>query len=105
MPQTELLGVLGAGAARPGLGRLIERAHYYLERSFLPGGTFSGPGDFTHQFQRWLQVVNARRRRVLGCAPTDRIDADRQAMLTLTGASAGGVARLHPVGTGSLHPV
>jgi len=30
-----------------------------------------------------VQIVNARRRRVLGCAPTDRIGADRQAMLAL----------------------
>jgi hypothetical protein len=28
-------------------------------------------------------VVNARRRRALGCAPADRIGADRQAMLAL----------------------
>ena len=31
----------------------------------------------------WLALVNARRRRVLGCAPTDRIAADRHAMLAL----------------------
>jgi transposase len=62
---------------------IIERAHDYFERSFLPGRTFSGPGDFNYQFGKWLQIVNARRRRVLGCAPTDRIGADRQAMLAL----------------------
>ena len=62
---------------------IIERAHDYLERSFLPGRTFSGPGDFNHQLQKWLQIVNGRTRRVLGCAPTDRIGADRQAMPTL----------------------
>ena len=33
--------------------------------------------------QGWLAQVNGRRRRALGCAPTDRIGADRQAMLTL----------------------
>jgi transposase len=33
--------------------------------------------------QQWLTLVNDRTRRVLGCAPTDRIGADRQAMLTL----------------------
>jgi len=47
---------------------IIERAHDYLERSFLPGRTFSGPGDFNHQMQQWLAVVNGRTRRVLGCA-------------------------------------
>jgi transposase len=62
---------------------IIERAHDYLERSFLPGRTFSGPGDFNHQLQKWLQIVNGRTRRVLGCASTDRIGADRQAMLVL----------------------
>lgn len=62
---------------------IVERAHDYLEKSFLPGRTFGSPGDFNHQLQHWLGMVNARRRRVLGCAPTDRIGADRQAMLTL----------------------
>ncbi|BBZ12051.1 transposase [Mycobacterium branderi] len=81
-------GVLGAKVvvlkpAEPEHNGIIERAHDYLERSFLPGRTFSGPGDFNHQLQHWLNTVNARTRRVLGCAPTDRIGADRQAMLTL----------------------
>jgi transposase len=62
---------------------LIERAHDYLETSFLPGRGFTGPDDFNAQLQQWLALVNTRRRRVLGCAPTDRITADRQAMLTL----------------------
>jgi transposase len=62
---------------------IIERAHDYLERSFLPGRTFTGPEDFNAQLQDWLTLVNARPRRVLGCAPTDRIETDRQAMLTL----------------------
>jgi transposase len=62
---------------------IIERAHDYLERSFLPGRSFTGPADFNAQLRQWLQLVNARPRRALGCAPTDRITADRQAMLTL----------------------
>lgn len=62
---------------------IIERAHDYLERSFLPGRTFTGPDDFNAQLQQWLALVNARPRRALGCAPTDRITADRQAMLAL----------------------
>jgi transposase len=62
---------------------IVERTHDYLEKSFLPGRVFAGPGDFNHQLQQWLQMVNGRRRRVLGCAPTDRIGADRQAMLSL----------------------
>ncbi len=62
---------------------IIERAHDYLERSFLPGRSFTGPADFNTQLQQWLQIVNTRQRRALGCAPTDRITADRQAMLAL----------------------
>ena len=62
---------------------IIERAHDYLERSFLPGRSFASPADFNAQLQQWLQLVNTRQRRALGCAPTDRITADRQAMLTL----------------------
>jgi transposase len=62
---------------------IIERAHDYLERSFLPGRTFGSPADFNAQLQQWLSIVNARPRRALGCAPTERITADRQAMLRL----------------------
>src|SRR6185312_7311637 len=69
--------------AEPEHKGIIERAHDYLERSFLPGRTFTGPDDFNAQLQSWLEVVNSRVRRALGCAPTDRIAADRQAMLTL----------------------
>ena len=69
--------------AEPEHKGIIERAHDYLERSFLPGRTFEGPGDFNVQLQGWLGQVNARTRRALGCAPTDRIGADRQAMLAL----------------------
>src|SRR5439155_18555651 len=35
------------------------------------------------QLQAWLAVVNRRTRRALGCAPTDRIAADRAGMLAL----------------------
>ena len=81
-------GVLGTKVivlkpAEPEHKGIIERAHDYLERSFLPGRVFTGPGDFNVQMQGWLAQVNARRRRALGCAPTDRIGADLQAMLTL----------------------
>jgi transposase len=81
-------GVLGTKVivlkpAEPEHKGIIERAHDYFERSFLPGREFSGPGDFNHQFATWLQLVNTRKRRVLGCAPTDRIGADLAAMLRL----------------------
>jgi transposase len=81
-------GVLGTKVivlkpAEPEHKGIIERAHDYLERSFLPGRVFTGPGDFNAQLQAWLATVNTRRRRVLGCAPTDRIGADLAAMLPL----------------------
>ena len=81
-------GTLGAKVlvckpADPEAKGLIERAHDYLERSFLPGRSFTGPADFNAQLQQWLTVVNTRPRRALGCAPTERITADRAAMLTL----------------------
>ncbi|MGH3603312.1 MAG: IS21 family transposase [Pseudonocardiaceae bacterium] len=69
--------------ADPEAKGLIERSHDYLERSFLPGRTFCSPADFNTQLAAWLAVVNGRVRRALGCAPTDRITADRAAMLTL----------------------
>jgi transposase len=69
--------------ADPEAKGLIERCHDYLERSFLPGRAFASPADFNGQLQRWLTVVNARPRRALGCAPAERIAADRAAMLTL----------------------
>ena len=70
--------------ADPEAKGLIERAHDYLERSFLPGRVVHrARGDFNTQLQQWLTLVNTRRRRALGCAPTNRITADRHAMLAL----------------------
>jgi transposase len=81
-------GTLGAKVlickpADPEAKGIIERAHDYLERSFLPGRSFTGPADFNTQLGDWLALVNTRPRRALGCAPTDRVTADKQAMLTL----------------------
>jgi transposase len=81
-------GTLGAKVLvlRPGdpeAKGIIERAHDYLERAFLPGRAFTGPADFNTQLQAWLGLVNRRRRRALGCAPVDRVVADTAAMLRL----------------------
>jgi transposase len=81
-------GTLGAKVvvcrpADPEAKGVIERAHDYLERSFLPGRTFAGPADFNAQLAAWLALVNTRPRRVLGCSPAERITADKAAMLTL----------------------
>jgi transposase len=75
--------VLVCRPADPEAKGLIERAHDYLERSFLPGRVFACPADFDAQLADWLALVNTRTRRALGCAPTDRIEADRAAMLCL----------------------
>jgi transposase len=81
-------GVLGAkihicDPGDPEAKGLVERANGYLETSFLPGRSFASPGDFNAQLAGWLVLANQRQRRVLGCAPADRIDADRAAMLRL----------------------
>jgi transposase len=69
--------------ADPEAKGLLERAHDYLERSFLPGRVFTGPGDFNAQLAGWLSVANSRPKRVLGCPPSERITADKAAMLCL----------------------
>jgi transposase len=81
-------GVLGAKVvvckpADPEAKGMVERFHDYLETSFLPGRTFTGPADFNAQLQAWLVIANGRLKRVLGCAPADRIAADTAAMLPL----------------------
>ncbi|HJU01196.1 MAG TPA: IS21 family transposase [Actinomycetes bacterium] len=81
-------GVLGAKVVicdpgDPEAKGLVERANGYLETSFLPGRSFSSPADFNAQLVGWLALVNQRPRRVLGCAPADRIGADRAGMLPL----------------------
>ncbi len=69
--------------ADPEAKGLVERLHDYLERSFLPGRTFASPADFNGQLGSWLARANARHHRRLGCAPAERVDADRAAMIGL----------------------
>jgi transposase len=81
-------GVLGAKVlvcepGDPEAKGLVERANGYLETSFLPGRSFASPADFNAQLAGWLALANRRQRRALGCAPVDRIAADRAAMLPL----------------------
>jgi hypothetical protein len=81
-------GVLGArivlcDPADPEAKGLVERANGYLETSFLPGRSFASPVDFNAQLGAWLRQANRRHRRALGCAPAERVDADRAAMLRL----------------------
>ncbi|HEV8566701.1 MAG TPA: IS21 family transposase [Actinoplanes sp.] len=81
-------GVLGTKVvilrpADPEAKGLLERVHGYLETSFLPGRTFTGPADFNAQLGEFFAQANRRWRRAMGCAPADRIAADRAAMLAL----------------------
>jgi transposase len=81
-------GTLGAKVlvckpADPEAKGLVERFHDYLEKAFLPGRVFASPADFNTQLQDFLVRANTRRHRVLGCRPSDRIEADKAAMLPL----------------------
>lgn len=62
---------------------IVERNNDYLETSFLPGRSFASPADFNAQLGEWMALANSRFKRVLGCAPADRIEADRAAMAPL----------------------
>jgi transposase len=81
-------GVLGAKVvickpADPEAKGLLERVHGYLETSFLPGRSFTGPADFNIQLGEFFAQANRRWRRVMGCAPDERLAADKAAMLPL----------------------
>lgn len=87
-PVTALMGTLGSRLVQlkpydPESKGIVERANRYLETSFLPGRTFSAPGDFNDQLQRWLPTANRRLVRVPDGRPIDGLDADRAQMLTL----------------------
>jgi len=75
--------VIQCRPADPEAKGLVERANGYLETSFLPGRSFSGPADFNAQLAAWLVRANQRQHRRLGCRPADRWEADRAAMVTL----------------------
>ncbi|MHA6792286.1 IS21 family transposase [Pseudonocardia bannensis] len=62
---------------------LVERANGYLQTSFLPGRSFTGPADFNSQLTAWLTRANSRWHRRIGARPMQRWDSDRAAMLTL----------------------
>jgi transposase len=51
---------------------LVERANGYLETSFLPGRTFTGPDDFNTQLTSWLPRANGRWHRRIGARPVER---------------------------------
>ena len=62
---------------------LVERRNGWFETSFMPGREFGSPADFNTQFTGWLTTANTRVVRTIKAAPTDRLGADRAAMLPL----------------------
>ena len=80
-------GVLGAKVvickpADPEAKGCIERLHDYLERSFLPGRSFTSPADFNTSCRPgWSWPIAAGSGPWV--APAERIAADRAAMLAL----------------------
>jgi transposase len=87
-------GVLGAKViickpADPEAKGLLERVHGYLETSFLPGRSFTSPADFNIQLSRFFAQANRRWRRALGCAPADRITADKGGHAAAAAGGAG----------------
>jgi len=62
---------------------VVERRNGWFETSFMPGRSFTSPGDFNDQFTEWLRRANARVVRTIKAAPVDLIEADRAAMLAL----------------------
>lgn len=82
-------GTFGMGACvlapgHPERKGVVERANGYLETSFLPGRDFWGIDDFNTQLGDWLEGrANVRVHSGLRCRPSQRIDADLQAMMPL----------------------
>ena len=63
---------------------VVERHNGYFETSFLPGRSFSSPGDFNDQFCSWLMsCANMRVVRTTKTRPIDVLGRDLDAMLAL----------------------
>ena len=84
-----LKGTLGMGSVvlakgHPERKGVVERANGYLETSFLPGRAFADRDDFNGQLHDWLETrANVRVHSGLRCRPSERIDEDLAAMITL----------------------
>lgn len=82
---------------------LVERFHDYLERSFLPGRTFTSPADFNTQLTAWLAVGEHSPQTLVGLRP-GRPGASRQSGDNdlATGAPSAGVGQLVTAAPGPL---
>jgi hypothetical protein len=72
-----------APARDPETKGVVERANQYLQTSFMPGRTFTGPADFNVQLAGWLPRANDRLVRATGQTPAAMLGADRAAMTML----------------------
>ena len=59
---------------------VVERGNGFLETSFMPGRSFTGPGDYNTQLAAWLPRANSRVLRRTGQEPGLRVRADTAAM-------------------------
>nr|WP_202966156.1 DDE-type integrase/transposase/recombinase [Streptomonospora alba] len=83
-----LAGSLGVGVRilrprDPEAKGVVERANRYLATSFEPGRHYVGPADFNAQLGDWRDGANTRIHQRLRCRPTERLEADRAAMVAL----------------------
>jgi transposase len=62
---------------------IVERRNRFFETSFMPGRSFTSPGDFNGQFTDWLALANDRVVRTLKARPVDLLATDKDAMLPL----------------------
>jgi len=82
---------------------VVERANGFLETSFMPGRTFTGPADYNDQLAQWLPRANSRLLRRTGEQPGLRVAADVAAMKRLPpGPTAGRRRRAGPPRPGLL---
>ena len=59
---------------------VVERFNGYLATSFLPGRTFTAPGDFQAQLTDWLVLANQRTHRTTRTRPVQAMAAERNTM-------------------------
>ena len=69
-----------AAARDPETKGVVERANGFLETSFMPGRSFTGPGDYNAQLAAWLPRANSRLLRRTGAQPGVRVVEDVAAM-------------------------
>jgi transposase len=65
-----------AAARDPETKGVVERTNGFLETSFMPGRSFTGPGDYNAQLAAWLPAANARLLRRTGAQPGIRVGED-----------------------------